>query len=206
MYYFSPVDLAFNYGASIWEVAIEITDEAHALLMNDLGNGYTLEVDENGFPYSVPPEVPLPQRPITEVFVELGTALNCDYEAAVKYLRSTYPLSEAITWTTQIEEARAITAWLADNPTLTIGDMPVDVAPFLYDLNASRVALGYPSDLEHLTQRVIENNALFTPALTHATAIRHVSEKALKDAVELNDIEALNAVTWSFPWPPVVIE
>ncbi|MOA45842.1 hypothetical protein D3C78_1682830 [compost metagenome] len=84
--------------------------------------------------------------------------------------------------------------------------MPVDVAPFLYDLNASRVALGYPSDLEHLTQRVIENNALFTPALTHATAIRHVSEKALKDAVELNDIEALNAVTWSFPWPPVVIE
>lgn len=139
-------------------------------------------------------------------FEEKLTLLNKDYECAVTYLKSTYPPSEVNTWAIQITEARAIFKWLEENPTLTIDDMPSTVAPFLVTLSASRLALGYPNGLAHLAQRVIENNSLFTPALSQVTAIRHATERQMLLAVADEDLAALNAVTWSFPWPPVLVE
>jgi len=139
-------------------------------------------------------------------FEEKLTLLNKDYECAVTYLKSTYPPSEVNTWAIQITEARAIFKWLEENPTLTIDDMPSTVAPFLVTLSASRLALGYPNGLAHLAQRVIENDSLFTPALSQVTAIRHASERQMLPAVAAEDMASLEAVTWSFPWPPVLIE
>lgn len=139
-------------------------------------------------------------------FKERLALLNNDYERAVAYLKSTYPSSEVSTWAIQITEARAIFKWLEDNPTLTIDDMPATVAPFLVTLSASRLALGYPNDLAHLAQRVIENDSLFTPALSQVTAIRHATERQMLLAVAAEDMETLDAVTWTFPWPPVLIE
>ena len=205
MYYFYPAEKAFNHGASIWPTSVEVTDAAYAQLMIDLDNGYVLEVDENGHPYSVAPSEPS-LKPITDLFQERLARLNNDYEAAVLYLKSTYPPSEVITWPVQIIEARAIFSWLDANPTLTIADMPESIAPFLVTLSASRVALGYPSDLQHLAQRVIENDALFTPALANVTAVRHMTEKEMLTAVDANDSILLMAITWTFPYPPVVIE
>lgn len=139
-------------------------------------------------------------------FEEKLARLNKDYECAVTYLKSTYPPSEVNTWAIQITEARAIFKWLEENPTLTIDDMPSTVAPFLVTLSASRLALGYPNGLAHLAQRVIENDSLFTPALSQVTAIRHASERQILLAVAAEDMTSLEAVTWSFPWPPVLIE
>ena len=206
MYYFSPSERVFNYGASIWVDAVEVSDTAHAQIMKDLCNGYTIDVDGNGFPVTVPPLEPLPEIPIGQVFTKRLAKLNNDYELAIKYIKSTYPLSEAISWSIQLNEAKAVVQWQADNPTLTINDIPVDLAPFLYSLSADRMALGYPNDMAHLASRVITNDALFTPAFTKVTAIRHVTERAMLTAVELEDVVALKAVTWSFPFPPVLIE
>lgn len=206
MYYFSPSERVFNYAASIWEDGVEVSDEVHAQIMKDLCNGYTIDADGNGFPVSVPPLEPLPELPIGQVFTKCLAKLNNDYELAIRYIKSTYPLSEAISWSIQVNEAKAVVQWQADNPTLTINDIPVDLAPFLYSLSADRMALGYPNDMAHLASRVITNDALFTPAFTKVTAIRHVTERAMLTAVELEDVVALKAVTWSFPFPPVLIE
>lgn len=205
MYFFQPDEKAFNYGSSIWPVSVEVSDEVYAQLMTSLNNGYTLSVDVEGFPIAVAPTEPLPIN-IVDRFKERLSILNGDYESAVAYLKSTYPPSEVDTWTIQITEARAIYKWLEENPTLTIDDMPDTVAPFLISLSASRIALGYPNGLEHLIQRVIENNALFTPALSQVTALRHATERQMLLAVGGEDLVALNSVTWTFPFPPVLVE
>lgn len=206
MYYFSPSEKVFNEGASIWEDGIPVTEELYKTLMTDLNKGHSIGVDENGMPFSIPPDQPLPEKTIQEQFKYMLDKLNGDYERAVQYLKSTYPLSEAITWPVQINEAKIVLKWLEDNPTLTVNDFPAELAPFLYSLSASRVALGYPSDLEHLATRVIQNDALFTPALSHVTAIRHMTERMMLDAVAAEDSVALKSITWTFPWPPQAIE
>lgn len=205
MYFFHQDEKVFNYGSSIWPDAVEVSDEVYAQLMTAINNGYTLSVDVTGFPIAIAPTEP-PSISITDRFKERLSVLNGDYENAVTYLKSTYPPSEVDTWTIQITEARAISKWLEENPTLTIDDMPDTVAPFLISLSTSRIVLGYPNGLDHLVQRVIENNALFTPALSQVTALRHATERQMLLAIAADDLAAMNAVTWSFPWPPVLVE
>ncbi|MNZ54932.1 hypothetical protein D3C78_728450 [compost metagenome] len=206
MYYFSASAMVFNYGASIWADGVEVSDETYSALMTYLNKGYTLAADENGYPYGIPPAVPPPEPTIQEVFAKRLDLLNNDYERAVEYLKSTYPRSETITWTLQLAEARKIFRWLNENPTLTIDDLPADVAPFLSSLSARRDLEGVPGGLLHLAERVITNDGIFTPALADVTGIRHGIERNMYLAVDADNIAQLEAITWVFPFPPVIIE
>jgi len=196
MMYFSPSRNAF-IGTLIWDDARPVDDQTYQAVMAQLTNGKALSHTAEGDPLVVndPTYVPSPLKDLLALRVEY---LNFQYEYAVYCIKSSYPLAETITWPVQIEDARVILAWLAEDPSRDISTFPRELAPFLYNLAMDRQARGLESDLLDLANRVIDNDSRFSPAMARLTAIRHVAEKELIAAHALNDREALEQVTWSF--------
>lgn len=180
----------------VWPDLVPVGSEQMAAIKEAMAAGGTLTSDQEGNPVVIAAS-PQPVD-IREVFEQWVAELNNDYERAVAKLKSTYPLSEAITWPVQLAEALAIRQWQQSNPGLSLDEIPPTLAPFLITLNASRTREGVPGGLDHLVTRVLENNSLFTPALAHVTAIRHSAELQAEAAVENNDLDALLAITYDF--------
>jgi len=207
MQYYSPSRNAFILNAQIWPDAEPVDDARYQVIYAEMLAGRVLTSDENGAPITVEVPPPDPEAiPLSTVYATRFNQLNSDYDTVVQYLKASYPMAETITWTTQLSEAKIVLAWLAEDPLRVVADFPREEAPFLYDLSASRTVEGITGGLEHLANRVMENNALFSPALAAMTARRHAAEKNLQNALEAVDRTALNAVTWSFDFNGPVVD
>jgi hypothetical protein len=206
MWYFSKRNKVFNQTHNLWQDGVAVTDEEYNQIIADLENGYSLSNLANGKPVTIPPSTPVEKMGLFDLLLLRTGELNLDYENIIQDLKSTYPLSEAITWTVQLQEAKAIDEWLEANPGSSIEDIPRDVCPFLYDLSNARDGVGVPGGLGHLKQRVLENDALFAPAMAHLTAQRHALERQLYDMFNNSDRTGLETMTWNFTLPGETIE
>lgn len=198
MYYFSPSRLVFNKSFKIWSDGVMISDERYEEIRQELLAGRTLTVAIGGYPVTIPPAIAPIEKDIVLLYRERLSLMNNDYEVAVAYLKQSYPLSEAITWPVQRDEAKATLAWVEANPETSIDEFPRELAPFIYDLYVSRRAEGIEGGLVDLAQRVLINDSMFSPALAKVTAHRHAVEKKMIAAVNDNDHAALRDITWRF--------
>lgn len=121
---------------------------------------------------------------------------NYEYEAAVKLLRGTYPLSETTTWPVQLHEAQGYDEWREAG---RVGDPPH--TPFLIVLSAERDLRNVGSGLEDLVDRVLNNNNLYSAEMGRLTAIRHSCELGMYMLMQGGDYAGLNAFTWSYQAP-----
>lgn len=189
--YFSASNLAFINRSGHWSDSVPVSDELHNTIMSELESGRVLSAVD-GQPVTVPRD-PEPELPIEQLVSNTIYRLNGDYEQAVSKLRGTYPLAETTTWPVQSAEAKVYDAWRVAG---SIGTPPE--TPFLTDLTAARTAQGVGDGLVDLIDRVIANDAIYSPAISYLTATRHAAEKALLMAKALDNIEEVKAVTWSF--------
>lgn len=194
--FFSAVNKAF-INSAIWPDCVEVDADTHNAVMALLDKGYSLGAGENGQPIAIAPPPP-PQITVDELFKLKLASLNAGYDTAVANLRGNYPFSETTTWPVQVAEAQTFDAWRKAGRE---GDAPV--TPFLTDLTTQRTARGVGTGLEDLVDRVLNNNSLYSPALSYLTAIRHASEQAMTRAKVGEDREALEAVEWDYTMPPV---
>lgn len=198
VYYFSPSRLVFNKDNKIWVDAVEVTEERFEELRQEMMEGRILEAGVGNAPSTRAPETPFPVASIQSVYQNILAVMNNDYEIMVAYLKQTYPLSEVITWSIQRDESVKLMAWLAEDTSRTVEDFPRALAPFIYDLAAQRTVEGISGGIFSLAERVLTNDAIFSPALATITARRHGAEKQMLAAVAADDRVALKAVTWSF--------
>ncbi len=200
MMYYSPSRNAFINDGSIWLDVVPVPDADYNAIMAQLETGTkVLQPGDDGYPVLV--DAPIAEPVVLPLNILLQTRihqLSEEYESAVNFIKSGYPLAETITWPVQIAEARVVINWMAADPARVIADFPRSEAPFLYDLAQSRQIKGLESDLLDLANRVIHNDSQFSPAMALFTAERHAAEKRLLMAYELEDRAALEAVTWSF--------
>lgn len=189
--YFSAENNAF-IGSPIWPDCVEVSDVTASEIMELVGQGYSLEADENGQPVAVPPANPIPVD-IGAVFTKRLESLNSDYEHAFNLLRDTYPFSETTTWPIQSNEATAYAAWRTAG---RIGSPPE--TPLLTDLTVARDAVGVGAGLEDLVDRVLNNTGIYIPAVAVLTAKRHAAEQSLTIAKMQNDLALLKSITWEF--------
>lgn len=203
MMYYSPSRNAFINDGSIWADVVAVPDEDYQRLLAELESGRILSSNEQGYPITIDAPVAEPIIIPLKVLFELRVQkLNEDYDFAVDYIKSGYPLAETITWPVQVVDARVVKAWLAEDATRVVTDFPRELAPFLYDLAQGRIAKGLESDLLDLANRVLHNDSQFSPAMALFTAERHAAEKRLIAAYTVEDRAALEAVTWSFYMVP----
>jgi hypothetical protein len=199
MMYYSPSRNAFINDGTIWADVVAVPEEDYQRILSELQAGRILTSDESGNPITIEPPIAEPVIvPLKTVFDLRVQKLNEDYDFAVDYIKSGYPLAETITWPVQVVDARMVKSWLAEDQSRVVADFPRELAPFLYDLAMSRIAKGLESDLLDLTNRVLHNDSQFSPAMALFTAERHAAEKRLVAAYTANDRAALEAVTWSF--------
>jgi hypothetical protein len=117
--------------------------------------------------------------------------LNADYTTAVNFIRADYPEAELITWTMQRTEAKAYLAWENAGSKGTPPD-----TPFLVQLNAERTAMQVGDGMVDLVNRIINNDAFYTPAMAKLTAMRHGFEKQLN---AFTTLEQVASIDWVFP-------
>ena len=192
--YFSPSKLAFINVSTAWPDCAEVTEVVYEEISAKVrARTHTLGASGNS-PVAVPnPETPV--ATVDQVFQSRLQSLNSDYEFAIGQLHSTYPLSETISWTDQVREARAHNEWIASGA--DEGSAPE--TPFIDNLIAARAAGGITDTKNDLTVRIVMLHGLITPPFAQMTGIRHVAERALDAAkVSANAIEALNTVAWNF--------
>jgi hypothetical protein len=190
--YFSAIELAFISRPDVWPDSIVVSDEIHNTIMTELANGRVLSADGNGYPVTVehPPE---PELPIEQLVSNTIYKLNGDYEAAVTKLRGNYPAGEITTWPVQIAEAKLYNTWRLAGST-----PPSPDTPFLIDLSSARTAEGVGDGLIDLIDRVLANDAIYSPAISHLTAVRHAAERDLLMAKAIGTVDDVKAVTWNF--------
>lgn len=190
--YFSATELAFINRPDHWPDSIVVTDEVHNQIMSELALGRVLAVDGTGHPTTLehPPE---PELSIEQLVSNTIYKLNGEYEAAVTKLRGNYPAGEITTWPVQIAEAKLYNAWRLAGST-----PPNPDTPFLTDLSAARTDQGVGDGLVDLIDRVLANDAIYSPAISHLTAVRHAAERGLLMAKAIGTIEDVKAVTWDF--------
>lgn len=189
--YFSASNNAF-IDSPHWPDCVEVTDQLHNQIVDEIRQGRILSADENGQPITLDPPPPPELTPEQKVLSHIQN-LNGAYEQAFAQVRSTYPVSEASTWPVQLSEARTYDAWRQAG---RVGDAPV--TPFLTELTAARDALGVGTGLEDLVDRVLNNNAIFEPAITELTARRHSAEISIWTLFNGGDLTGALAVTWDF--------
>jgi len=193
MPFFSASQKAFA-STPVWEDCVEVSDEVHNQLLDQLSTnpGSSLGADENGQPIFVP--APTPAAPTkSEAFRGQIQRLNMDYEMAVSQLRDTYPQAETSTWPVQLAEAKSYQDWVTGG---SVGDAPL--TPFLSDLSAARDAVGVGNGLADLVSRILNNDAIYSPAIASLTARRHKAEQDLYLALEAGEVEDILDVTWDF--------
>lgn len=189
--FFSPSRLGF-FLEPFGNDSVEVSDDVYHDAMDKLGKNYTLSADSKGQPVLSAPVVPEPTLEV--LFPQLVRTLNANYETAAAKLRGTYPFTETSTWPQQIDQAKAYDTWRkAGRDSATRPDIE-----FLEDLNAQRTAVGVGSGLEDLVERILANNAMYSPAISELTANRHAAEQALTIAYMQKDMTALKAVKWDF--------
>lgn len=188
--YFSASRLGF-FDQSLGSDFVEVSKDDHNRIMKKLSEGYTLGADEDGNPIAIaPPEVPEPS--LEDLFKERLASLNADYEQAGSLIRGTYPITETSTWPVQLSEAKLYDVWRKAGKTGTAPE-----TPFLTDLTTRRTAYSVGTGLEDLVDRILTNDALYSPAIAEVTAARHAAEQALGVAYAAEDTAALKAVTWN---------
>lgn len=193
--YFSASELAFINRPDHWPDSIAVTDAVHNQIMSELASGRVLAVDGEGQP--ITNEQPAePELPIEQLVSNTIYKLNGDYEAAVAVLRGNYPSAEITTWPVQIAEAKLYDEWRTAGST---GTAPA--TPFLTDLSDARTAKGVGDGLIDLIDRVLANDAIYSPAISYLTAVRHAAEKDLLMAQSIGTIADVKAVTWDFTFP-----
>lgn len=194
--FFSASNKAF-INNPIWPDCIEVDGDTHNAIMAKLNKGYSLGADDKGLPIAIePPPVPAPT--LDEVFKLQLRSLNSGYDVAVALLRGSYPFSETTTWPVQVAEALTYDAWRKAGRVGTVPD-----TPFLSDLTEQRTARGVGAGLEDLIDRVLNNNSLYSPAISYLTAVRHAAEQALRAAQAAGNVADVKAVVWDYTMPPV---
>lgn len=191
--YFSGSNTAF-YEEPLFSDCVEVPVDLPATFQEKLEKDPSLYISSNADGYPVLLSR-LPPGPATkeDVFKMRVTFLNSQYEAAVAALRDTYPQAETSTWPVQIDEAKRYRRWESAGST---GDAPS--TPFLTDLTAARDARGVGAGLADLVARILNNDAIYSPAMATLTAIRHKAEQDLYIAFQAGEISDLREVTWSF--------
>lgn len=199
--YFSPSRKGL-FNIPVGDDCILLSEETANTLLAAMAEGKLLDADNEGNPITVDaPRVPTQEEqylalPIAErLTVQLGK-LNRDYDEVVAMLSRDYPTSEIQTWTIQVTEARAYKQWADAGRS---GDAPA--TPFLTQLNAGRVEAGVGEGFDDLVDRILANDAVYSPVIAGYTAYRHGIEKQLTEAAYLEDEDGFNAITWVFPLP-----
>lgn len=189
--FFSPSRLGF-FLDPFGEDSVEVSNDVYHDAMDKLGKGYTLSADNSGQPVLNAPVVSEPTLDV--LFPQLVRTLNANYETAAAQLRGTYPFTETSTWPQQIDQAKAYDAWRkAGRDSATRPDVE-----FIEDLSNQRTAVGVGEGLDDLVDRILANNAMYSPAISELTATRHAAEQALTIAFMQKDLAALKAVKWDF--------
>lgn len=194
--FFSASNKAFINGP-IWPDCVEVDIDVHNAIMAKLNKGYSLGADADGQPIAIEPP-PAPEPTVEDLFKTQLRTLNSGYDVAVAILRGSYPFSETTTWPVQVAEAQVYDAWRKAGRN---GEAPE--TPFLSDLTTQRDSRGVGAGLEDLIDRVLNNNSLYSPAVSYLTAVRHAAEQALRIAKASGDNAQIRAVVWDYSMPPV---
>lgn len=189
--YFSAINVAF-INSPIWDDCVEVSDEVHNEIIVKLQEGYILAVGPGGGPIVLDP-IPHEELSINQLFAFKINDLNEAYEQSFSILHETYPFSETTTWPVQVTEAYAYDAWRTNGAV-----SPAPQTPFLTDLSLQRDLRDVGAGLEDLVDRVLNNNAIFSPAVAALTAIRHKAEKDMTIAKLSNDYASLRDYTYTF--------
>lgn len=182
MNFFSPSKVAL-INVAAWPDCVEVSDEVYKDLQAKLSARTHTLGEQDGQPVAIP--VPVVEETVESVFNSQLVTLNLEYENVVTGLRSSYPLSEAISWADQVREAREILA-----------DPEVEGTAFIDALHASRQAGGIEETKSELAQKVVGLHAILTPMIATVTGNRHVAERALEIAKE-EGADKVKLVAWN---------
>lgn len=187
--YFSASKKAF-VNSPIWKDCVEITKERHNTILARLNHGYILTADARGFPITVAP-LTTPEESIADLLKKKLRQLESDHDKVSTMIRGKYTLVEAMTWTSQILEARDYDTWIRNG---RVGSPPK--TPFVSLLDLERASAGIPGGMDDLVATIIGNDAVYSKAVA-VLNVKYQIYKAQLQAIRVTGNKGtLEAYKW----------